>query len=100
MKQSLCTICNELAEFYCNCSNPIDTICKNHLQVHFQYLREHKISAIEYEVNQFTKQRFISSVINLKQQLNDQKKTLLLNANIFIKNIEKQLQETLKNLEK
>ena len=59
-----CYLCNNLAEYSCNCSNPNIFICENHLE---QHIGDKSIKHV-FENFEATE---INLLINLKRKLRD-----------------------------
>ena len=83
-----CYLCNNIAEYSCNCANPSVFICEDHLKYHIED-KSVKHTFGNFEINE------IKLLIELKQKLLNLKEEIALKSNNIIKAINERASQSL-----
>ena len=75
-----CNYCLESARYYCTCTTPNISFCKNHLAVHKDLIGDHKISIYKNESlksNLKTKEALIRKIFQVKSETREKTKEII-----------------------
>ena len=101
MDRGKCYYCSDPARYYCTCTTPNMSFCRNHQIVHEESLGDHKIILQKKQplkVNAKTKQELIKKILNVQSEAREKTKEILFDLDEKIKLFQEKFKCTLTNL--